>query len=44
MRDELDFSILEGRTINSIIGSVGEEVMEFVMENGEEFRLYHSQD
>jgi hypothetical protein len=40
----LKFEDLKNKTIIKIIGGVGDEEMVFISDEGEKYKLYHSQD
>lgn len=39
-----NFSDLKGKTLLSVTGAIGDDIIEFKTDDGKTFRLYHSQD
>jgi hypothetical protein len=44
MVDRIPFETLLGKTFRSVSGEVGGELVTFITEQGEEFRMFHDQD
>jgi hypothetical protein len=40
----VSFNTLVGKTIKSIVGGVGDDLITFLTEEGDHFQMYHSQD
>ena len=44
MWNKPDINVLLGKTVTAITGKVGDDEIIFTCDNGEQFKLYHSQD